>query len=68
MFERLEPFVEKYISIFEDFGEEAIMYLAIFPKSGSRSIRLRHIGFMVLPEKQIQKIQGVYFAFVQKAI
>ena len=68
MFERLEPFVEKIISILEDFGEEAIMYLTIFSKSGSRSIRLRHIGFMVLPEKQIQKIQGVYFAFVQKAI
>jgi hypothetical protein len=31
-FERLGPFVDKHISIFEDVGEEAIMYLAMFPK------------------------------------
>ena len=67
MFERLEPFVEKikmyiyiyiYISIFEDFGEEVILCLTIFPKMVPWGIRLRHIGFMVLPEKQIQKIQS----------
>jgi hypothetical protein len=31
-FERLGPLVEKCISIFEEFGEEAILYLAIFQK------------------------------------
>ena len=32
-----------------------------FSKNGARGIRLRHIGFTALPEKQNQKIQGGNF-------